>query len=246
MQLTLSTPDFVVYDDVLPSGRHAAVWQYLQTTPLRPVPQVGFAWRIGDGQPFSGPSCATWRDAEAPVPAMNADPARFRFAPTGEAIDDLLSLVAERAPTLRSWVGDDWTMLSGTGWVYPAGSAISWHADDHDRYAGAYIYYAHPRWNARWGGELMVMSRPHGEPLHRAPRFDFADYSRRLLESGVGHFVMPKPNRLVVLGGAPHMVAAVTAAAGDNVRGSIAGFFHRVDEKKTRPTVIELANSEST
>ena len=35
---------------------------------------------------------------------------------------------------------------------------------------------------------------------------------------------MPKPNRLVVLGGAPHMIARVAAAAGDNVRASVAGF----------------------
>ena len=48
-----------------------------------------------------------------------------------------------------------------------------------------------------------------------------------LLERGEGRFVMPRPPRLVVLGGAPHMVAPVRAAAGSNVRATVSGFFLR-------------------
>lgn len=44
---------------------------------------------------------------------------------------------------------------------------------------------------------------------------------------GCGNFIMPKPNRLVILGAAPHMVTRVNAAAGASVRASAAGFFLR-------------------
>ena len=49
----------------------------------------------------------------------------------------------------------------------------------------------------------------------------------QVLDMGCGNFVAPKPNRLVILGGAPHMVARITPAAGAAVRASVSGFFLR-------------------
>jgi hypothetical protein len=58
------------------------------------------------------------------------------------------------------------------------------------------------------------------------PHLDNDAENRALLTRGVGRFVHAKPNRLVILcGGTPHMIKAVTAAAGNHVRCSIAGFF---------------------
>jgi Rps23 Pro-64 3,4-dihydroxylase Tpa1-like proline 4-hydroxylase len=56
--------------------------------------------------------------------------------------------------------------------------------------------------------------------------FDDGRQHASMLEIGTGRFVMPRPNRLVILaGGVSHMIAPVSPAAGHHVRGSIAGFF---------------------
>ena len=48
------------------------------------------------------------------------------------------------------------------------------------------------------------------------------------MESGMGHFIMPKPNRLVVMKtGNPHMINKVQPAAGDHVRASVTLFLIR-------------------
>jgi Rps23 Pro-64 3,4-dihydroxylase Tpa1-like proline 4-hydroxylase len=115
--------------------------------------------------------------------------------------------------------------------VYPRDTGLSWHVDDHELYAGAFIYYAHPRWDAHWGGELLIaeLAADPEEEEEELPimayRFETEAYSERLLEIGCGNFVMPKPNRLVLLAGAPHMIARVSPAAGHNVRASVSGFF---------------------
>jgi Rps23 Pro-64 3,4-dihydroxylase Tpa1-like proline 4-hydroxylase len=99
--------------------------------------------------------------------------------------------------------------------------------DDHELYAGAFVYYAHPFWNAHFGGELLVAETDGAELPIMAYRFETEEYSSQLLEVGCGNFIMPKPNRLVVLGGAPHMVARVSPASGQHVRATVAGFFLR-------------------
>ena len=44
---------------------------------------------------------------------------------------------------------------------------------------------------------------------------------------GMGQYISPKPNRLVVIaGGNPHMINKVSPSAGDHGRCTIAGFFH--------------------
>ena len=73
----------------------------------------------------------------------------------------------------------------------------------------------------------MMETEPGDELPIMAYRFETDSYSQRLLEVGCGQFIAPKPNRLVLLSGAPHMVAKVSAAAGQNIRASVAGFFLR-------------------
>jgi Rps23 Pro-64 3,4-dihydroxylase Tpa1-like proline 4-hydroxylase len=49
-----------------------------------------------------------------------------------------------------------------------------------------------------------------------------------LSKLGAGRFIAPKPNRLVVIaGGTCHRISPVTTSAGDHVRCTVAGFFHR-------------------
>ena len=65
-----------------------------------------------------------------------------------------------------------------------------------------FVYYAHPHWNAHWDGELLVgdVEPDVDDELQvMGYRFETESYSERLLEPGLGSFVMPKPNRLVIL-----------------------------------------------
>jgi Rps23 Pro-64 3,4-dihydroxylase Tpa1-like proline 4-hydroxylase len=132
--------------------------------------------------------------------------------------------------------GKEWFALSARPWIYPAGTRLSWH-DDAATYCGAFVYYAHPSWNALWGGELLVA---HEGVRDRAPganttrvrddplQLDNQAENDELMREGHGRFVAAKPNRLVFLGaGVSHMVAQVHAAAGDHPRVTVSGFFLR-------------------
>ncbi|MEM6734238.1 MAG: 2OG-Fe(II) oxygenase, partial [Myxococcota bacterium] len=146
--------------------------------------------------------------------------------PTETGIDPLLEVLIENSEALKEWVGDAWFRITGRASVYGAGSSLTWHRDDHEFYSGAFIYYAHPEWNIRWGGELLIAEPDGLDDLPVMPfRFENSEYNERLNELGVGHYVFPKPNRLVVLGDLPHCVTPVTPAAGRSIRASLAGFF---------------------
>lgn len=222
MRLTSRCDAFAVYDDVLDDERWSEVWTWFQFEDLAPVTRTEGAWKLADGAPLAGPDAHTPNRDGAPLP----DGAEAY--PTDAPVDHVLEVLLERAGELSTWVGDDWRRIVGRPYVYPAGAGLSWHRDDHQLYSGAFVYYAHPEWNAAWGGALLVAEHdaPHDLPV-MPWRFDNREFSEAVLSSGVGRYVLPRPNRLVVLGSQPHCVTPVAAAAGQHVRASVAGFFLR-------------------
>jgi hypothetical protein len=255
MRLSVHDAQLRIYDDVLSPQDFAAVWSFMQLERYRSVHSKGWekVWRISDGAPLWG---ALVQSALSPGEDDPDDPARLY--PTGSGIDRVLRSVLELAPEAADLIGsspEDWWAVSGRPYLYPAGSGLSWHVDE-GRYAGAFTYYCHPRWNSQWGGELMVADPScKGRDLHagRIAVWDgrdaasvktveippFLDNSREsavLEEIGVGRFVHPKPNRLVLIAPAhPHRINPVSPAAGDAVRATIAGFFLSSVERKGSP-----------
>lgn len=218
---------YLVVDDLLDEEAWSEVWTHFQFADMAPVSRTKGAWKLDDGVPLGSDEIVTpARDAE-----LAHDPERPHVFPSGTALDHVLGAVLERAADFSELIGDEWRHVTARAYAYPRGSALSWHGDDSAVYTGAYIFYAHPHWNAHWGGELLLAdgARDAGVMAHR---FDDEDYSAALMERGAGHFVMPKPNRLVVLGDAPHAVTPVRDAAGSNVRATVSGFFLRepIDE----------------
>ena len=221
--LTLDHPRFRVIDDFLDEEAWTAVWTHFQFVDLLPVTRSSGAWKLDDGVPLGGHELIwSGRDPEA--------------GSSGTPIDRVVEQLLAQPDLFEGLLAGDWDRVSARPYVYPHGTALSWHVDDHELYAGAFIYYAHPRWNAHWGGELLLAELPEpededDEPDEELPimayRFETEAYSERLLEVGAGSFVMPKPNRMVVLAGAPHMIARVSPAAGQEVRASVSGFFLR-------------------
>lgn len=230
MSATIDHPRFRVIDDFLDEDAWTDVWTHFQFVELLPVTRSLGAWKLDDGVPLGGHEIVSEnRDPEARHDA--ARPGRY---PSDTPIDRVIEALLRRPELYEGLVRDDWQRVSARPYVYPHGTGLSWHVDDHQRYAGAFIYYAHPHWNAHWGGELLIAEldedqredeREDEELPIMAYRFETEAYSERLLDMGCGSFVMPKPNRLVVLAGAPHMIARVNPAAGHNVRASVAGFF---------------------
>jgi hypothetical protein len=150
--------------------------------------------------------------------------------PTGTGIDRVieeLGLRADRFERLIGAQGRAWSLFTARAFLYPAHSGLGWHTDS-PVFTGAFSYYAHPEWNSRWGGELFIARTPAGWTPSRGAGspLDNRRESALLLEVGAGQYVNPKPNRLVVIKNSVlHRINPVLAAAGANVRCSIAGFF---------------------
>lgn len=142
-----------------------------------------------------------------PVPGSDL----FHF-PTGTPFDFIFELLERHRSLIETVVGtrgSSWDIDSLRPYIYPPGAGLSWHTDG--VYAGAFIFYAHALWRSDWGGELLIAN-----PGDIVPPI------------GEGFFVDPRPNRLVVLrGGLRHSLKKVEAAAGENNRLSVTGFFYK-------------------
>jgi Rps23 Pro-64 3,4-dihydroxylase Tpa1-like proline 4-hydroxylase len=245
-------PNFCVVDDFLDEATWTAIWTDFQFLELHPVTRTLGAWKLSDGVPLGGQEVVLCRTSVTPPGSSLEQSAREQAAceqaareqATREqsALEQVVAAILAKPECFAGLIGDDWDRVSARPYVYPQGTGLSWHVDDHELYAGAFIYYAHPHWNAHWGGELLVAERDLeaeaelGEMPIMAHRFETESYSERLLAIGCGNFVSAKPNRLVFLAGAPHMVSQVLPAAGAAVRASVAGFFLRPESASDRST----------
>ncbi len=240
MVLTWACDQFVVFDDVLPEADFATLWTHVQRLAYTPVnlgaPQS--PWLLTDGQPMQ--AAATLAVVDPLAEGMDSRNARH---PTGTPLDAFLDKVLGVREELVRWTGDpvsEWAVMTAVPWIYPPGSGLSWHTDG-GMYSAAYAYYVHSQWDPHWGGELVLahestrqqreleLDPRDGQPVAAvAGRFDRSRLAARIAEPGFGHYVTPRPNRLVVMaGGHAHKIARVDATAGGHVRASIAGFFIR-------------------
>ena len=125
--------------------------------------------------------------------------------------------------------------MSVRPYLYPRGTKLSWH-DDSTVYCAAATYYCHLKWGSTWGGELMVAEVPglaqvfQGKNLSK-PHMDHEWEDQYINIYGMGNFITPKPNRLVLMApGTYHAINRVDADAGDHLRAAIVGFL--LPEKK--------------
>lgn len=203
MKIALRTPDWAVIDDFLSPSQWRAALGYIDRESFRFVHESGWfrTYRLEDGNPLEGPTHLS--RALSPAQAASA-------MPTGKGIDALIARLDEVLDEFADIVGHrdrDWILFTARAFLYPRGTALSWHNDRDPELprSGAFAYYVHEHWKHGWGGELLL-APPEG--------------SRDL-----GRFVMPTPNRLVLIrAGVEHAIQPVLPAAGDAVRASIAGF----------------------
>ena len=223
-----------VYDDFLPPPDFRAVWAFVQAQRYYSVHADGWdpVWGLHEGEPrasaviFSGPGAALEAAREREPDAV------FHVHPTGTHVDRLIQQVVLHAPDFASLVGrqgEDWELFTARAFLYPMQTSLRWHTD-HGPFTGAFTFFAHPHWNSAWGGELQVADLPEGASAAGCggSALDNRAESELLLARGMGRFLMPRPNRLVVIrAGTPHAINHVHVSAGASARCSVAGFFMR-------------------
>lgn len=240
MRVSSRSDQHGVFDDVLSGEARDALLAYARTVPLGSPHAEGYqrVWSFEDGAPWFGPAAVAYTSAQERRRRKRVAPpeAAAGLYPTETAVDLVLDRLLRSARRLEPWIGkrgEEWIGIAARLAVYPQGTGLSWH-DDAQIYSGAFTYYLHPEWAFEWGGELMLLDGPPDRRLaHRIPPRDRpSDPLRgRCLPSEAytrteGRFVVPVPNRLVVLrGGVTHGVNPVKPAAGRVPRMAISGFF---------------------
>jgi hypothetical protein len=230
VKLALRAETHAVFDELLDAASLERLWASFQVQSMRRVDALGIGahWALDDAAVLRGPTVGLGHTYDA-------------AHPTHTPIDLVIDAIVAMEKELRPWLGargEGWAVLGASAAVSPPGTGMPWHRDA-PHFAGSYAFYAHPRWNVEWGGELLLsddlsIGEETGIYFHRvageaAPsHLDNEDASALLMARGLGSFVAPKPNRLVVIrGGTPHAVAKVRAAAGRAARCSVNGFFVR-------------------
>jgi hypothetical protein len=234
MKVICESLDVLILDDFLEKDEFALVWNEIQAEPFRFVHDREWvtAWRLDDGNPLRGPVYLSHRtEGDKINPAY----------PTGKAFDLIIRRIIDLEDRLAPWAGrrgTDWSYFFVRPYLYPSGAGLSWHRDNKHNATAAFTFYAHPEWNVKWGGELLVADASTKEfdlPVSRlyseerrflGSHFDNAVENERLLSAGTGQYILPKSNRLVVVAsGIFHCIKKVEPAAGDHVRATVQGVF---------------------
>jgi hypothetical protein len=232
MHVVKMTDVYTIIDDFLPSDQFALLLEYVARADYARNPRWIKPWDLSDAMPWQTGEIVYTRGK-----ALHREDPR-RAYPTGMAIDHLFATILA-SDFYRTRVPDRY--VTARTYLHPQGSGLDWH-DDGGRFDGAYSFYAHERWHASWGGELMIVeddigrsSLPekrhmqHGKVEVVREQWNVIhkqDLSAMLLERATAtEFVFPKPNRIVFLRrGTWHKVNVVKSNA-PFARCALAGFF---------------------
>jgi hypothetical protein len=221
MKLVHEDGKLAIYDDVLSPEDFASVRELVRKESYTDMASKEWkrAWRLNDGSPMAsrGYVCSE--------------------RPFNNALDLVATAVLERGRAHPRIIGEEgergtWDDLALQIFLYRRGTRISWHQDT--RYApetapGSAVFYVHHEWSTTWGGELLVAHTRDGGGLgvDVGALIDGRD-QRDLLDPGFGFYIVPKPNRLVLISGTvPHCTARVDDDAGEHVRCAFSAFFGR-------------------
>jgi hypothetical protein len=231
----LESKQAIVFDDFLPEEIYQRVNQFALKTDYRHINTNGRmsrAWHIHDGFPLRSLLDLFYFPNEETAPEADS------VYPTGTEWDLFTDHLLAIEPAVEHMV-DGWHNLSVTGWIYPPGTGLTMHTDG-GAYTGAFVYYLNPTWRTHWGGILVLADEAANRAVHdyrnTHDQQEFYDLKwlnanhvdELMMDHGFGECIFPKKNRIVFVDRhAYHMVTRVNEAAGDNVRMSLAGFFHK-------------------
>lgn len=218
MRIAIVHRHFIVIDDLIEKSRFELLHESLKRAKYRAYSGWSSVWSLDEQGAYR---CSPFKSGN--VTRDFGDPASVAYSILTEGVNAVLDDVEY----LTGKHGHDWGHFNGNAVLFPPGGALNWHSDK--KYVASYTYYCQSDWQRRWGGELLVLEDgpPHWSPPETGDAGSSQDSG---VVSDVGYFVAPVANRLVVIRGAtPHRIAAVSAAAGENHRMSITGFFVKGD-----------------
>jgi hypothetical protein len=232
MKQTYRSRQILVLDDFLSSTEWDDLFSYCNrdTFSLVHATQWRKVWRLADGFPLQGTTTLHAPNAP-PVNAVGAD----KSAPDIFA-RRVIDVLGQAAPVIGETT--DWRDFTVSPWIYPVGSGLSLHQDGKPKLTGSYTYFLHKMWNIHWGGHLVVLDPGTNDactyPDNREKFGPFwivdEEENKRVWDPAIGICIFPRPNRLVFLSSqAQHLITRVDAAAGQNARLSVGGFFRRYD-----------------
>jgi Rps23 Pro-64 3,4-dihydroxylase Tpa1-like proline 4-hydroxylase len=137
-----------------------------------------------------------------------------------------------------------WKTFSCMAQAYASGAELSWHRDA-GHFTGAYTFYLHKHWMHTWGGNMLIASSDTKFDVYKdasvdvepqdkyatefnkiLPTFNLAYESKSILDPGIGTYIAPIPNRIVIVNKSiVHKVERIDQTAGGNYRLSLTGFF---------------------
>lgn len=234
MKKIITTSQFSVYDDALSDSDHRESWKVLQHETYSVLPPSKGLYRVGDGTPLRCDNTYIWFNSDKNLPPEDTWYPRIKVA-TGfyASVIAQIAEVSKNHTDLFGEIDNDWVAIVLTPHLYKAGEGLAWHTDAF-AYTGAFVYYAHPYWNCLWGGELLIVDETTKCDLSHFERnymLDNEDENERIMNPGIGRYVLPKQNRIVFISaGQQHMLSKTLPAAGNNVRATLSGFFLRRDK----------------
>jgi hypothetical protein len=229
----------IIFDDLLPEEIYRRIHSFALRTDYEHVNtkgRISRAWHIHDGFPLRSSFDLAYYAGERDKPDA-AD-----VYPTGTELDlfaDHLIATQSSVEHLVGAKGAAWNLLSVTSWIYPPGTGLSMHTDG-GAYTGAFVYYLSPTWRTYWGGMLLLADEEANRAVHdyrnshdqqtfyELKWLNANNVDELMMEHGLAKCIFPKKNRIVFIHNqAYHMVTRVNEAAGDNLRISLAGFYHK-------------------
>lgn len=216
---------YLVIDDLVPEAERSDLHRHAMNDTF--FYENSFEWnRVW--HPLSGMSLLTGPKSYGDTGKPGA-----KF-PTSTAYDSFFRAVEKNGSVITGFlgIGLDQLRYVMAAYLYRAGWGLPWHEDigEDGEYLGAFSYYLHREWRGNWGGELMILNDERRHAVDGGIDLAFSQgtglRAPSHVDSGIGTFILPKPNRLVVMRPKVlHAVNSVSSLAGENMRLSLAGFF---------------------
>lgn len=231
---TFETSQAIAFDDFLPEDMFKKLQAYTRRMDYQRINAHGKilpVWRVHDGFPMK-----CMKESYCYNKGVEHTKTENIY-PTNSAMDMFIEQMLAVQPQVRHLTGNDqWSRFTVASWGYPPGTGLSMHDDT--TYIGSYAYFMNPVWRAHWGGMLLLVDEVGNRTIQEnrgkftsnltSQAIHIHDTDEPIIEHGFAQCIFPKRNRIVFIAkGVNHMVTRVNEAAGDNVRMSLAGFFHK-------------------
>ena len=222
----MKTPEVLVVDDFLDQDNWDALHNQVQCDEWTQSQTDDKYWHITDGPNY-----------KASKRFLRDYPFNNNYDIWAEAIRDFADNCVEAQDFVKGY-----TDIAMRCHGYPVGSKNPWHTD---MGGVTYSYYLHKHWQINWDSTLLVLPRgsvQYKQIMRKLPgtkqidtyagvgtleMFEQAEKQKHLIEYGMGTFISPKPNRLVLIGkNVVHGITRVDKDAGENVRLTLTGFFN--------------------